>query len=464
MSTPQDPSPRRGNATVLIVVGLVTVCVVGFSAGFLLNRRMPANVRYQPPAPAPSGPLAATSTRFALSDADRKETLETPSLAAGPAGRVYLAWASQTGPAERTLYLARSTDAGETFGEPQPIAKTTIHEDVSSMRGKQVKRAMRMLPHLAVRNDDIHLGWVEANEDNSAVRYVVAHSTDGGATFGSPQQVHQGEKARSTFTAMTLGPDGTLVCSWIDNRNGVQQPFAAIKRPGSDTFAAEQMVYAGGKGKGICPCCPTSCVVDAQGNVNVAFRNQLDGFRDIYLGHLGKSETDFAEAQPVVTPRWTFDGCPHDGPSLAIADDRLQVAWMDARNDVPRVYFANGSLDGSSFQEEKVDAESTGSQGHPSLAVAADGDVHLVWDASDAVEPPAGHNHGKSEAPIAGSSRRIMYAVKRGNTPIVGQAIAPVAEGFQTRPKVAVADDGKVYVSWGELTTEGKSAVVVRLK
>src|SRR4051812_33085193 len=69
--------------------------------------------------------------RFPLTAADVRDTMEAASLAADADGRVYLAWASQTGPEERTLWLARTEEAGVPFSEPRAITTSGIFRTVS---------------------------------------------------------------------------------------------------------------------------------------------------------------------------------------------------------------------------------------------------------------------------------------------------------------------------------------------
>ena len=59
-----------------------------------------------------AGKTSAPSThRFALTAADAKERMESTEVGVDAVGRVYLTWASLTGPEERALLLTRSDDA-----------------------------------------------------------------------------------------------------------------------------------------------------------------------------------------------------------------------------------------------------------------------------------------------------------------------------------------------------------------
>src|SRR4051812_32554876 len=92
------------------------------------------HVRDGKPATDARGTVAVVQ-RFALRPEDVSADRETPAVAVAPDGTVVLAWASQTGAAERTLYLARSTDGGTTFGVPDAWRRVPIYRFTSDGGG-----------------------------------------------------------------------------------------------------------------------------------------------------------------------------------------------------------------------------------------------------------------------------------------------------------------------------------------
>ena len=76
--------------------------------------------------PGPEPEPASVAHRFALTALDAKDQIEAPELATDSAGRVYLVWASQTGEAERTVFLTSTDDRGATFAGPRPAANAGI--------------------------------------------------------------------------------------------------------------------------------------------------------------------------------------------------------------------------------------------------------------------------------------------------------------------------------------------------
>lgn len=470
---------------VLLLLAIIGIAVVGLGAGFFL---FSSSTVATPPAAvwkAPTPPvLAAAGTptqvigTFALASLDMKDQLEAPAIVITPQGHVLLAYASQTAKDERTLRIARSRD-GVSFEEPKEFRKTKIFESVSQQAGKEVRRPIRLLPQLATGGGKVFLGWVEPNEDNTTVFYYLAESTDDGETFGDPVRVHESDGAKPAFTGLAADAHGNVVASWLDSRAGIKQPFAAIKKAGESTFQTEAQVYSSPNDEGVCPCCPTTVVIGPDEQVHAAFRNQLDGFRDIYVGQRPVTgDGDFTMLRSVVaTPTWKFDGCPHDGPTLAIDSLNLYTAWMDASSGTPRCYFSLKPLGGGNFTPPQLlHPQGTGPEGNARLIATSNGLV-AVWEGALAddltvAEVPAAENSKSAhDAPPAGSSRAIYMARGTGlqspqGTSIRWQPPQPVAakEGaFQTRPALALKATGEVFAAWHELDEQGKRVIVAKL-
>jgi hypothetical protein len=434
----------------------------------------------------PKTGMAAVVHRFPLTAADVKENLESAALAVTDNGDIHLAWASKVDAEQLQVFLTSSDDQGKLFSTPRVVAKSAIHRVSAQMRGKAISRELRILPRLVASGNTLVLGWVEAVANNTAVTYFVSTSSDGGKTFSDPIVASHDPAARPTFTSLALGPSGEIATSWLDNRHGVQLPAAAVRSTDKSEFGTDSIAYVSEGGKGVCPCCPTDIAIAADGTMYLAFRNQKDGFRDMWISRLKPGQSEFDPPKPVVSPRWTFDGCPHDAPSLAVTADQLQIAWMDASSGQPRVHLAHGSLEAEQFEIREVDLASKYSQGHPSLAIDDQQTIHLVWDeghgtavetkkvgASDSTSEDHGnqssHDHrtGAESQPAEGESERIIrYATftASGEPIAAAAAIAPRDYAFQSRPAVAVDRQGNVYSAWVELSGSGKSIAVARLK
>lgn len=494
-SVSQTNGLRSGIGNQSLILCVAVVAVAGIAAGYLFappeteHSIKSGDIRTNVDSQQKASNAVLTDIRvhhFALSEADIGDSIEAPALTVLDSGKIALAWATTISPQERQVILVTSTDDGETFSPPASVVTTGIHTSVSKMRGREVKRQMRTLPHLEANGETLVLCWVDGGEARESVVLRLAESVDAGQSFSAPIAVHQSLDARPTFTSMHISEDGTIACSWLDNRNKVQQPFASVQRPGQAEFEPEKMVYAGPDGRGICPCCPTAAFV-SDGEVRVTFRGNEGGFRDMWTAHLPNDASSFAAPAPNVEPTWEFSGCPHDGPTMCETSDGLHVAWMDGHTGVERIYVSSRELTErpTAIGDLMITngSQTTISQGHPQLA-AYRNILYLVWDQSlpisvrhdvessqiaavdDSAATGGGKRHSHHANSDGASGGRAIYLAKSmdgGKTFTSPIALAPIAAHFQTRPRIEISNDGKAVVAWMDLSESGKTIVVATL-
>jgi len=458
--------------TILVVAA---AGLVGLAIGFLGTSSPskpvsnPTHEVKKPPASeslavVPRPEAGPTRTEFRLKNEDASNDRETPAVAVDAEGRVVLAWASQSGKSERTIYLAHSSDGGKTFDSPAPFRKVPIYSFMSQGK-KAMAFSTHVLPRLVATGDGIYLAWVESIQGGPEVVEYVARSGDGGKTFAEPMRVHGPKASRPGFTTLSAAPDGTLLASWLDGRNRGQQPFFAAKPAASEGFEPERLVFAGPEGKGICPCCDLATLRLPDGSDLVAFRNSDAGHRDVWFARASRGG-EFSPPTPLSPDHWAFEGCPHDGPSLALDGEQVYAVWMSAHSGKNRVYAARASANDLTFQPLPLNQSTTSAQGHPKLAVAGPGTLYAVWDESlddGSVAPAAkeGHGHDHGSTPT-GSGRAVMFA-KANPGFESARAVAPRPGAFQLNPVVTVGPDGFVLVAWNEIDISGKQVVLVRL-
>ena len=415
-------------------------------------------------APSFAGPgdqAAALATdagvqRFKLPH-DGKAAKLRPALAMDRQGRVVLAWSESSGSDEATLFIARSSEPGAPLGKPSAFRKVPLRRYTAVMGGKEQLISTSLQPRLAAAGNKIYLGWAEPIGETTHLRFVVACSSDGGSTFSEPISLHGDEALRPGFTALTATESGHVAAAWLDSRYGAQQPFFGSVAAKSAGARLESLVYSPPGNKGVCPCCDVD-VVMSDGIAYFAFRNALAGNRDVYVTRSrGTQQTSFDVPRCVPESHWKFSGCPHDGPSLAVAGDRLVVAWTDAHVGHRQVYVANSPTDEFQFKVRPVvpvaSSAALHEQGHPRIVIQHGGAIHVVWEQRS---PPSDEEAG----------RAIMYA----NAPhhdadfSVARPILPKAGAFQNQPAIAVAENGDIVVAWTEVSEVGSSIVLARFR
>jgi hypothetical protein len=198
---------------------------------------------------------------------------------------------------------------------------------------------------------------------------------------------------------------------------------------------------------GVCYCCKTALVAAADGAIYAAWRHVYAGnLRDMAFTLSRDGGRTFAPPIRVSEDKWVLEGCPDDGPAMAVdAQSRVHLAWptlvMDGPGGEPTIgIFYASSRDGRSFTaRERVPAE--GLPHHP-RAVVSGGTLVLAWD-----ESKDGARRTVVARRAIGATGAFSRQVVSGDAPGIYPVLAPVHDG--------------VLVAWS--SGAGSAASAIRL-
>jgi len=372
----------------------------------------------------------------------------TPSVAAR-GDLVVVAFSASAAGGATDIYAAVSRDAARTFGAPVRVNDVAGDARVG---GEQP-------PRVAIRDGRIVVVWT--SKGPKGTRLLQSASTDGGATFarativpGSDAAGNRGwENADARYAV------------WLDHRELVQdektmtamhhEHAASSTKPDGVAMAQKsKLFFASLDGTlppravtgGVCYCCKTALATSADAStIYLAWRHVYPGnFRDIAFTVSRDAGQTFAPPVRVSEDKWMLEGCPDDGPAIAVdARHRVHLVWptliADGAGGEPTVgLFYATSADGTSFTpRERIPTEAVAH--HPQIAIGGDGMPVVAWDESQ------------------NGARRIVVAHRR-----------PMAKGAQVArevlgdagvyPALAVAADATVAV-WTSGKTDSTIAV-----
>jgi hypothetical protein len=130
--------------------------------------------------------------------------------------------------------------------------------------------------------------------------------------------------------------------------------------------------------------------------------------------------------------RWVFDGCPENGPALAVdADHRIHVVWPTlvpgptSTSDPTLALFYAMSQDGRQFTPRQQ-IPTQGFPRHAQIALGSRGDVILAWD-----EQANGTRRiALARGTVDGNGRpRLVRQVVGDGAPAVYPVVASSADG-----------------------------------
>ena len=299
---------------------------------------------------------------------------QSPGLALGKKGEVYLSWSAphpqaNGKPFTSVLKLSHSEDGGRTF------APSVAVNDDSAVTN-------HTFDHVAVGHDGtVHVAWIDAREGKKEPATFAARSADMGRTVTKNLKVDD-NTCVCCRTALVTAPDGTVYLAWRKIFEGnIRETVVARSTDGGQTYSAPVIV----------------------GN-----------------------------------DRWVFPGCPHRPASLGVDQrGRLYVVWYtEGADETPAIYLAVSDDGGLTFSPKRALNASKGTfPDHPQMAVDAEGHMVVVWEEQSPVRREVVMSYSLDRGQAFSKPRKLND--KKGQNPAVAlndQGLAAVAWVEQVMP------------------------------
>ena len=365
--------------------------------------------------------------------------LNSGASVAADGARVVVTWAA-TSDTGSDVYAAFSDDGGASFGAP---ARVNDVAGDARMSGEQ--------PPRVALGQGVKVAWLSRQGSSSVIRLATA--APGGHTFGPAATIHAGGlKGARGWQSLAVDREGAAHVVWLDGRaadRGAtrsmrQDIFHAVWR--KDGSRRESRLATD-----VCFCCKTAVATGADGSVYVAWRHIYPpNIRDIAIARSTDGGKTFGPPARVSEDGWAIDGCPDDGPALAVdARGTVHIVWPTLVSAAAgKGIFYSWSPDGRAFAPRVRLDEGAGGAAHPQLAV--DGDrVVAAWEQTTGNGPRA--------------FLRAIASLPRGASG--APALTPVSvlgDDGSSYPALAAAGDA-VVAAWTEETAGGSTIRVRRL-
>jgi hypothetical protein len=174
---------------------------------------------------------------------------------------------------------------------------------------------------------------------------------------------------------------------------------------------------------GVCYCCKTAIATGPAGEIYLAWRHVYPGnLRDIAFSVSRDGGRLFSPPVRVSEDHWAIEGCPEDGPSLAVdPQGRVHVIWptVVTENGEPvKALFHAMTREGRTFTA-RTRIPASGQANHPQLAVARDGSLAVAWDESGNGSRRIAFARGTVAANEGATFRRVSEQLEPGTYPVV---------------------------------------------
>lgn len=327
------------------------------------------------------GAAAQTGTTLAI----RNRANSTPWVAAA-GSFVAVAWGAAAN-GKGDIFVAVSRDGGNTFSTPTRVNSIEGDARISG----EIAPRVALMARSGVSDPLITVTW---NAKDGTTQIRTARSRDGGRTFVDEMNLQtRGAIGDRGWQASTLDSRGTLHTIWLDHRvmaaakagdhaehKGEHDGVAMAQRSGL-YYAADGMPERE-LFKGVCYCCKTTMVTGPKGEIYAAWRHVFAGnMRDMGFTMSRDGGKTFSPLTRVNQDGWSIQGCPDDGPAMAVdAKGTVHLVWPTVKNEQGVILYAT-SKDGIAFTTPvRLPTLGGPKPSHPQIAISGTGRAFVAWD------------------------------------------------------------------------------------
>jgi hypothetical protein len=341
----------------------------------------------------------------------------TPSIAAD--GRfVAVVWSASLPNGATDIFAAVSRDGAESFGAPVRVNGIDGDARVSGEQPPRVSLVARpgAAPLMVV---------VWTTKGARGTRIVESRSADGGRTFTPAAAIPGGEAAGNRGWEAIAVADGHVEAVWLDHRAMTSHDGHMSPEQSSLYFGAvDGTLPPRPITNGVCYCCKTALAVGADGALYAAWREVYTGnVRDIAFTVSRDGGKTFAPPTRVSDDNWILDGCPDDGPAIAVdPTGAVHIVWptlVGKGSDDPTIaLFYATSADGRHFTpRQRVPTE--GLPHHPQITLRPEGVPMLAWDELQGGTRRAVLGVGEPDGKSVQFARNILSGGKAALYPVI---------------------------------------------
>jgi hypothetical protein len=324
------------------------------------------------------------------------------------------------------IVVAKSNNLGQTFSSPVVVTREPMNLDW----GPDAR------PHIAIdAKGDLVVTFAIFQDKRFNGRAFFARSTDGGASFSKPQPL-TADTTSQRFETVAIDPAGRPFAAWLDKRN-----VAPARAAGND-YAGAALAYAWSDDRGAtfgetriaaddtCECCRLGVAFAGPGRPAIAFRNIFPGSVRDHAIITFKDTGSPGPLRRVSVDDWKVEACPHQGPSLAIAEDgSYHVTWFTDGAARKGLFYARADSAEAPFSAPRTLSSPERQPARP-YVLAAGHAVHLVWKEFD------------------GAKVKVLWQVSRDSGRTWTQARAVAETDDASDHPLLVANGGRTYLSW----------------
>lgn len=257
---------------------------------------------------------------------DTTKAYTMPLLSKTAKGEVMLSWTEKDLQGVTAFCVAFSKDNGKNFGEKKTIFSGTGIGNSRMMRARVLAKKDGTLVAVFINNSAPQPAAGGRGGRSSNIVYCV--SKDGGSTWTAPAPVDSDPKqgiVRGFFDAIVMSNDEIAVVYLKDVANSTKHEERDLRLvvTKNGEMQPERLIDPV-----VCDCCPINMLIDANGALNVIYRDNNDNIRDMARMVSTDNGATFSKPEIIHNDGWKINGCPHSGAVSTTFGKSALVAWF----------------------------------------------------------------------------------------------------------------------------------------
>jgi hypothetical protein len=272
-----------------------------------------------------SEPIANISSTPSVFATDESKAYTMPFLTLSPNNQVLMSWTEKDEAGLTSLCLSVSNDKGKTFSDKKVIASGYGIGNSRLMKAKILTKKDGSLVAVFMNNPTA-TPPTPGGRGSRGGEVSFAVSKDMGNTWTNPKAVDTDpdKGMRGFFDAVLLPNDEVAVAYLKDVKNSTKHEERDLRLSitKNGVFQAEKLLDAV-----VCDCCNISLLVDANGALNVYYRDNNDDIRDFARMTSTDNGLTFSKPSIIYNDGWKIQGCPHAGAVSATNGKSALISW-----------------------------------------------------------------------------------------------------------------------------------------
>ena len=302
-----------------------------------------------------------------------------PEVATGRDGVIHLVYFTGTAAAGDLFYVS-SGDGGRTFSGPVRInSQAGSAIAVGTIRGAQIAAGPDGRVHVAWNGSDAALprGVANPKTGRAGSPLLYARSNAQRTAFEPQRNLMKHTYDLDGGGSLAVDEDGAVYVAWHANDVGSEAGEAARRvwlarsTDGGAAFAPEALAWS--EPTGACGCCGMRLFAAGKGDLRLLFRSATEQVnRDVFA----LSSTDRGRTfRGVRVHEWDINACPMTSMSIAASGSRVVGAWETDG----QVFFKDLTGTVAATPQAPSGGSPSARRKHPRLAFGQDGSLLLVW-------------------------------------------------------------------------------------